>query len=68
MPNSAENEEIHLSNALQAYISGEFKSIASAAAHFGVSKHKLNNRKHGILSKKGCTPVNKALMIRKKNH
>lgn len=61
MPNSAENEEIHLSNALQAYISGEFKSIASAAAHFGVSKHKLNNRKHGILSKKGCTPVNKAL-------
>lgn len=58
---SHENEEKQLAIALHAYKSQEFKSIDKAAAHFGVSKWKLRNRKDGKLSSKGRTPFNKAL-------
>jgi len=36
-----------LSKALEAYATGQFTSIPKAAAHFGVSKHKLYGRKIG---------------------
>ena len=61
MPISSEKEEILLSNALSAYQSGQFNSIQAAASHFGVSKHKLRNRKAGTPTKKGRTAHNKAL-------
>ncbi|KAJ5840176.1 uncharacterized protein N7525_005364 [Penicillium rubens] len=61
MPISSEKEEILLSNAVEAYKSGQFKSIQAAASHFGVSKWKLRNRSNGTPSKNGRTATNKAL-------
>ncbi|CAG8057967.1 unnamed protein product [Penicillium nalgiovense] len=61
MPISSEKEEILLSNAVDAYKLGQFKSIQAAASHFGVSKWKLRNRSNGTPSKKGRTATNKAL-------
>ena len=58
MPFSTEKEEILLSNALEAYNSGQFKSIKSAASHFNVSKWKLRNRNEGRPSKKGRAATN----------
>ena len=60
-PISFEKEEILLSNALEAYKSGQFNSIQAAASHFSVSKHKLRNRKVGTPTKKGRPAHNKAL-------
>ncbi|KAI3127953.1 transcriptional regulator family: Centromere protein B, DNA-binding region [Penicillium roqueforti] len=61
MPISSEKEEILLSNAVEAYKSGQFKSIQAAASHFGASKWKLRNRSNGTPSKNGRTATNKAL-------
>ena len=61
MPISSEQEEILLSNALEAYKSGQFASIQAAASHFGVSKWKLRNRKDGRTNGKGRTATKKAL-------
>ena len=61
MPISSEKEEILLSNAVDAYKLGQFKSIQAAASHFGVSKWKLRNRSNGTPNKKGRTATNKAL-------
>jgi hypothetical protein len=61
MPISSEKEEILLSNALEAYKSGQFTSIQAAASHFGVSKWKLRNRNEGKKNRKGRTATNKAL-------
>ena len=61
MPISAEKEETLLSNALYAYKSGQFKSIRSAASHFGVSKSKLRCRNDGRSNGKGRQATNKAL-------
>ncbi|KAJ5835639.1 hypothetical protein N7447_001665 [Penicillium robsamsonii] len=61
MPISSEKEEILLSNALEAYKSGQFNSIQAAASHFGVSKWKLRNRKDGRTNGKGRIATKKAL-------
>jgi hypothetical protein len=61
MPISSEKEEILLSNALEAYKSGQFASIQAAGSHFGVSKWKLRNRKDGRTNGKGPTATKKAL-------
>ncbi len=61
MPISSEKEETLLLNALEAYKSGQFKSIQSAAAHYGVSKWKLRNRKDGRTNGKGRTATRKVL-------
>ncbi|KAJ5865434.1 uncharacterized protein N7529_007350 [Penicillium soppii] len=61
MPISSEKEEILLSNALEAYKSGQFTSIQAAASHFGVSKWKLRYRKEGRTNGKGRAATKKAL-------
>jgi hypothetical protein len=61
MPNPSEKEDILLSNALEAYKSGQFTSIQAAASHFGVSKWKLRNRNDGRTNGKGRTATQKAL-------
>lgn len=61
MPISSKKEETLLLNALEAYKSGQFKSIQSVAAHYGVSKWKLRNRKDGRTNGKGRTATRKVL-------
>lgn len=56
-----EKEESLLSNALESYCTGKFKSIQGAAAHFGVSKHKLHTHNKGTTNTFGCTATNKVL-------
>lgn len=61
MPFSAQKKEELLSEALNAYYAKKFPSINAAAAHFGVSKHKLRNRKNDTPSSNGRKSTNSAL-------
>lgn len=61
MPLSAQKEDESLSQALNAYYTKTLSSINSAAAHFGVSKWKLRNRKEGKPSQNGRDSTNSAL-------
>jgi hypothetical protein len=59
---SSEQEEIHISNALEAYKSGQIASIQAAASHFGVSKWKLG--KGRTATEKVLNPSQEASLIR----
>lgn len=61
MSQSSQKEKVLLSKALKAYSNGQFTSIPKAAAHFGVSKHKLYGRKTGKLGLSARPATNSTL-------